>query len=178
MTDALHQLADDRAEFSARIDGLDDRAMAWRPSPAEWSLALVLEHLVRVEGGSLRVLEKQAAKGDAFRDLGPPSDEGLAAVVAGLRSGHRFRIPPAAAPAITPTGEMPLDALRQAWDGFDARWRALDATLTDRQRAAGLFLHVRAGALRPDGVARFVAAHTAHHRAQAERIRAADGFPG
>ena len=177
MTDALRQLADDRAAFSATLDGLDAEALGWRPSPDEWSLSLVLEHLVRVEGGSLDVLDKQVAKGDGFREVGPPAEEGLAAVVAGLRSGRRFRIPAAAAPAITPTGEIPLDALRAAWDGFDARWRALDASLTDRQREAGLFMHVRAGALRPREVAEFVAAHAAHHHAQAERIRAADGFP-
>lgn len=178
MTDTLRLLADERAAFSALLDDASPDALAFRPSPDAWSLALVLEHLVRVEGGTLAILEKQAAKGDAFRDIGSPEEGRLAQVVAGLRSDRRFRIPAGAASAITPTGEMPVGPASEAWDGFDTRWAALDDRLTDRQREATLFLHATAGPITADGAAEFVAAHAAHHRGQAERIRAADGFPG
>ena len=178
MTDAIRSLADQRATFTALLEEASPDALDWRPAPNAWSLHLVLEHLVRAEGGTLAILDKQAAKGDAFRDFGPPDAPALAEVLGRLHSDRRWPIPEAVASVLTPTGERPPDALRQTWDSFDARWRALGDALSERQRAAGIFQHVHAGPITAEGAALFTAAHTAHHCAQAERIRAAEGFPG
>lgn len=173
MTETLHLLADERQAFDAVYASIPEDARAVRPAPGAWSAALVLEHLVLVEGGSLDVLEKLIAKGDGVRNLGPQTDDQLAAVVAGLRSDRRFAIPASAAAVITPAGTVRPESLRHAWDGLDGRWQSLDGSLTERQRAVGLFRHATAGVLRADGVAAFNAAHVAHHRAQLERIRTA-----
>ncbi len=178
MTDALRLLSDERGAFAAHLDGASREALDWRPSPRAWSLVLVLEHLVRAEEGTLSILDKQAAKGDSFRDFGAPDGAALARVLGRLHSDRRWQIPEPVVPALTPTGDVPLAGLRQTWGGFDGRWQALDEALSGPQRTGGIFRHVHAGPITAEGAARFTAAHVAHHRMQAERIRAADGFPG
>ena len=52
----LHRLETEREALIARLEEVPSAAMNSRPSPARWSIAEVLEHLVRLETGLTKLL--------------------------------------------------------------------------------------------------------------------------
>ena len=176
MADALSSLRDQRRAFDDAFDAIPAAGHAFRPDDATWSPAMVLEHLVRTEGGILWGLGRQIAAGDRRRDVGEPSDRAFAALRAFLRSGGKTRVPEGAT-RVVPTGETPLPELRAKWASFDDQWARLFGSLPPELDTVGLILHPRAGALTAERSAEFVADHIGHHQAQLGRLQRADGFP-
>lgn len=176
LSDALARLDADRAAFLAAYDALTPAQRAFRPADGGWTADEVVQHLVKAETGTVAIITKQAAAGDARRDVGTPDDARLAQLCAHLRSDGRAAMPEAAAPFIRP--DSPPDAgWRDRLADFGDAWHRFDETLADDARDAALMLHPRAGALRADGAAEFVAAHIDHHARQIARLRASEGFP-
>ena len=155
---------------------MTDAQRTFRPEPDAWSPLMVLDHLVRVEGGVLWGLGRQLSAGDRRRDVGTPTDAGMQRLRDALTSGERRRVPETASRVI-PTGEATLADLRAEWDGYDARWRETLGAVPDSLRETGLLLHPIAGAMTAEGGAEFVAGHIEHHTRQLDRIEAADGYP-
>ena len=176
LSDALAALDRDRTAFLRAYDALTPAQRTFRPADGGWTADEIAQHLVKSETGTVAIVRKQAAAGDARRDVGVPDDERLAHVEAFLRSDARTTMPASAEPFIRPDG--PPDAgWRDRLAAFSDDWRALADGLPAELESVALMDHPRAGALRADGAARFLAAHIDHHLRQLERLRTADGFP-
>ena len=172
----LDTLDRDRAAFLAAYDALSPRQRSFRPADGGWTADEVLQHVVKSETGTLHIVRKQAAAGDARRDVGTPNDAVMAAVEAFLRSDARTTMPAAAAPHIAP--DSPPDAgWRDRLEAFGADWRALDEALPESLANVALMAHPRAGPVTASGAARFSAAHLDHHARQLARLSEAEGFP-
>ncbi len=176
LSDALDTLGRDRAAFLSAYDALTPAQRAFRPADGGWTADEVAQHVVKSETGTLAIVQKQAAAGDARRDVGVPDEARLAGVEALLRSDGRYAMPAAAEPFIRP--DSPSDAgWRDRLAAFADEWRALGAGLPAELEPVALMAHPRAGGVTAAGAARFIGAHLDHHTRQLARLRAADGFP-
>ena len=135
-----------------------------------------MQHLVKAETGTLTICRKQAAAGDARRDVGTPDDVRLDTLIGHLRSDGRAKMP-AEAVLSSPQTVLPTPAGATASPTSRTQWAAFAGELSPENAEAPLMAHPRAGALRADGAARFTGAHIAHHVHQLARLRAAEGFP-
>lgn len=167
---AVAALDAQRRTFLDELDALTPHHRAGRPAADAWSADDVAEHLMRTERGLVRGLERQIAAGDARRDVGAPSADALAMLIARLSDeAFRYAMPEAAVPYIAPAGLDPAD-VRAEWDALAARWRDLAGTFPPDLASVGLIRHPLIGAVTAEGTARFAAAHVAHHRRQLARI--------
>ncbi len=176
LPDAVSLLDRDRAAFLAAYDALSPAQRSFRPPGGGWTADEVAQHLVKSETGTLTIVQKQAAAGDARRDVGAPDEAQLAELEAFLRSDGRVPMPEGQAPFIAPT-EAPDAGWRERLEAFRSDWHALAETMPAGIEHVGLMHHFRAGAITAAGCARFLAAHIDHHARQLERLRQADGFP-
>ncbi len=177
LPDAVSLLDRDRADFLAAYDALTPEQRAFRPSDGGWTADEIAQHLVKAETGTLTIVQKQAAAGDARRDVGTPDEARLATLEALPPVGRcAFRCPRPLPPHIAPTS--PPDAgWRDRFAAFGIDWQTLAGTLPTEMEAVGLMAHPRAGAITASGCARFIGAHIDHHARQLARLRTADGFP-
>ncbi len=176
LPDAVSLLDRDRAAFLAAYDALTSAQRSFRPSDGGWTADEVAQHLVKSETGTLHIVQKQAAAGDARRDVGTPDEARLAALESFLRSDSRVPMPEGQAPHIAPTSP-PDAAWRDRFAAFGIDWHTLADTMPAELEPVGLMSHFRAGAISAAGCARFLGAHIDHHTRQLERLRVADGFP-
>jgi hypothetical protein len=176
LTDALAVLAQDRAAFAAEYDALTPAPRSFRPPDGGWTADEVLQHVVKAETGTLHVVSKQAAAGEARRGVGTPDGARFAAVEAFMRSDRRTTMPAAAVGFIAPTS--PPDAgWRERLGAFDDAWDRLAETMPADLHDVALMDHPASGPLTAAGAARFTAGHLDHHRRQLARLRTAAGFP-
>lgn len=174
--DAVSLLDRDRADFLAAYDALSPEQRSFRPPDGGWTADEIAQHLVKAETGTLTIVQKQAAAGDARRDVGTPDEARLAGVEAFLRSDGRTTMPESAAAFIAPTS--PPDAgWRDRFAAFGIDWHTLAESVPPEMEVVGLMTHPRAGAITASGCARFIGAHIDHHARQLARLCEADGFP-
>ncbi|HEX9952042.1 MAG TPA: DinB family protein [Rubricoccaceae bacterium] len=176
LADSLSRLDHDRAAFLATFDALTPAQRQFRPSDGGWTADEVAQHLVKAETGTLAILAKQVAAGDARRAVPEASEERLAAVEAFLRSDGLTTMPASAEPFIRPDSP-PGAGWRDRLAAFESEWHHLAEALPDALADVPLMEHPRAGGLTAAGAARFMSAHLDHHRRQLERIQAAPGYP-
>ncbi len=176
LPEALAQLERDRAAFLAAYDALTPAQRSFRPADGGWTADEVLQHVVKVETGTVTIVAKQAAAGDRRRDVGTPAEASLAAVEAFLRSDGRTAMPAAVEVHVAPTS--PPDAgWRERLGVFASDWSAIAEALPDGDAEVALMAHPVAGPLTAAGAARVVAAHLEHHRHQIARLAASEGCP-
>jgi len=50
-SDAIDRLRTSRAEVEIAVRGLSESQLTYKPTPDTWSVAEIIEHMLRVEGG-------------------------------------------------------------------------------------------------------------------------------
>ncbi len=176
LSDALDTLDRDRAAFLSAYDALTPAQRSFRPADGGWTAVEIAQHLALTDASTLAIVRKQAAAGDARRDVGTPDDDRLAGVEAFLRSEARIPMPASVEAVIRPDGP-PDEDWRGRFAAFADDWSAFADAFPAELETVALLDHPRAGALRADGAARFVAAHIEHHARQLARLCASEGFP-
>ncbi len=176
----FRELSVNRETALALFDGLSAEALAWRPSPAQWSLAEVCGHLATTAELYVAELDVAIARGhsDAAYSERPFQGTIVSRLVVWvmeppvrvrMRSPRELRPDPTEAPA----------AARQR---YNAAQRNLEVRM---ERAAGLDLaHVRVRLpelrqvrLSLGGVLALLLAHERRHLWQATLVRRANAFP-
>jgi DinB family protein len=168
---AAKHLRESRERFFQTVRGLTAEQLNYKPAPDRWSVGQNLEHVVLVErrgSGFVATSLKQPA--DPSRRSGyPGSHEGLVAMA-------RDRSHPRRGPeAVQPKGGQPLDQLLQGYDAARKFTRELLATDVDLHTYFAP--HPVFGELDCYQWILILAAHSDRHRAQAEEVMAAPGFP-
>jgi hypothetical protein len=159
---ALDALDEHREGLSALVSSLPVETVRRRPAPGAWSLAQLLDHLLRIDRG----LDFGARPGSRLVRATSPARS--AAVRAVLALPIRIPAPPGAA-AVMPAPDPDVLATLLEWGRLRASWRErmAEATAADLDRLA--FRHPLAGPFcLPDALA-FLLAHHRHHDAQVRR---------
>lgn len=176
----FRELAVNRETALALMDGLTDSQLAWRPTPAHWSLADICGHLATAAELYLTELDTAISRGhtDAAYSDRPFTGTMLSRLIVWSMEPPvrvRMRSPKDMRPD---PGELPVHA-RQ-------RYRTAQRNLAVRmERAAGLDLaHVRVRLpeirqirLSLGGVLALLLAHERRHLWQATVVRQASAFP-
>jgi uncharacterized damage-inducible protein DinB len=162
-------LARHRAALLAAVAAVPTADLDRRPDADAWSVAEVLDHLARVEGGTARLLAKRVARARESGVGADPHDDSVLGRLDGFDVAHS-PLPRVAPEMVRPaSGVSAADAL----SALDASRQALLATLKD---ADGLDLtkvlatHAALGELDGYQWVLFIGQHEARHARQIAAI--------
>lgn len=171
------QIDANRAALDRLLEGVDEEGLRFRPPSGGWSIAQVLEHLVRVddlyERGLAPALERARVASAGNRPPRPSLWGKLFLYF--LRPGTRARLK---APKAMHPGE-PRENVLEELRRREARLRervagARDLALGRVKMPSPATKLIRFNLL---DVFAVLAAHTRHHLRQVERVRGSEGFP-
>jgi len=148
-----------RSELLAALRDISEEQAAWKPDPAEWSIAETIRHLLPSSAGVISIIEALASGSDPGEDTPYDSPGDLTAhEVARSYDGSFASL---------------RDALRENSIAFAALPRRLPADV-DLERT---FPHMYFGLLPARAWFAFQRVHDRAHLRQIEEIVASDGFP-
>ena len=169
--DLLTAIAGQRDAVLAHANRLDAEQLAFRPTPASWSTLDVVEHLVKVEEGTVARIKHRDPR--TWREA-VRARLALGTVSLYFAVGRRLKVP---VQAIVPQGGATLTDLASRWESAQqAMRRTLEAFGPDQLRRP-VMRHPVLGLLLPAETLTFLHRHIAHHRRQIARIRRAPGYP-
>jgi hypothetical protein len=172
LADLTDVLSERRAALLAAVAAVPADDLERRPTPDGWSVAEVVDHLARVEGGTARLLAKRVERA---RESGVGPDAGADPVRDRLAhldvvgSPARREAPEAVRPRPGVSAESALAALRDSRDALLAMIR--DAHDVDLSHVVAT--HAALGELDGYQWILFVAEHEARHARQIDVIREA-----
>lgn len=155
-----------RDRLSALAWSLPDATLRRRPAPGAWSLAQLLDHVVRIDRG----LDLDGGRLGRIAAATSRARGGLICAVLALP----VRIPaPPGARAVMPSADPDPEATLEAWADLRSGWSERLGASTAEATVA--YRHPIVGPLSvPDALA-FLLAHHLHHDAQVRRTLAALG---
>lgn len=164
-----------RASLVGAVAPLTDRQGAYKPSPDEWSIAEVLEHLYLAElGGITKIWAALNAVRSGERWTGPLPNRGMSIedVIA-----NTWKPQEAAPPVATPHLGGPLTAWISAHRSLQPVLRDLAMQLQGTDLEAIVFPHFLSGPLDARQRIEFIRYHIERHHQQVNRVRASAAFP-
>ena len=172
LADLTDLLAERRAALLAAVAAVPAADLERRPTPDGWSVAEIVDHLARVEGGTARLLTKRVERA---RESGVGPDEGADPVrdrlahvdVAG--SPTTREAPEIVRPRPGVSAESALAALRDSREALLGTLREADGVDLSRVVAT----HAALGELDGYQWILFVAEHEARHARQIDVVREA-----
>ena len=187
----LAALEHQRADLLAGVARLSQRQLEYRPDPASWSIAAVIDHLAATEELVVSMGERVRAGGAGEiatieASAGWRRPRGIrgrvraavrrAAVFGVITTGIRVRMPRRVKAMIgTPDPASAAEAVAR-WEAARTRLAAYVMTLTPADERRRLFHHPIAGWFDHRQGLTFVRRHVRHHARQIDRIRKAGGF--
>lgn len=172
----LTALDDRRAEFLAGLESVPPAQRDRSPTAQAWSPLEIGEHLLLVESGLARAMARQIEKGEDRRRFGEPSAASVEGLLQALRTPAKMKIPENI--GIDPTGEVPMEDLRQRWLAAGKRWHEIAGAFPPALADEALVMHAVAGPLTFAQTLRFLEAHIEHHLHQLARtVRALNATP-
>jgi uncharacterized damage-inducible protein DinB len=158
-----------KADLLAQISPWSPARLTHCPAPGQWSVAQMLDHLVKVES------EITAA---AKRGWNRPQRIRLRDRVGFLFLDQLFRTRvrvkvPVSAPQVLPARDLQVSAVCQRWCDVRTEIAALISLATADQLQRGIFRHPVSGWMSLPQLLSFFSVHIRHHRAQLERLAAA-----
>ena len=166
----LRHLDDNRVVLRAAVDGVSPPLRETRPAPDRWSVAEVLEHLVRVETQLTRLLTMRLAEGQAAQPF--EAEHETSSVVATIDNellvDRSRRI--VAGDHVQPRGEMDSAAAWTALEATREKFRALVAAQDGLAISRVTFPHPVLGPINAYQWFVFAGTHEARHADQIREI--------
>lgn len=162
---SFQRLEQSRSEIEAQISGFTPAQLSFRQQDGAWTIAEVLDHVVRVERTVLEGARKPGVQRAAWRP------RRFRRVVTWLvfRVGLRIKIPERVKQVRPQAGADPHE-VRARWGFLRAEWREFLSTLTADQLGHLAIKHPIAGPFSYRDVLKFLEWHLRHHRRQIGRI--------
>lgn len=148
-----------------------DARLRHRPEPSVWSALDLLDHLVKVEIGTLAALRSNLPNGSpvTLRDR-----FGALMVNAVMLSPKRIKVPASAAQLVLPEPAAEPSTILERWSELRLDISDLLSSLSPQQLRCGLFRHPVSGWLTVSQALTFLSTHLTHHsRYQLVRLRQA-----
>lgn len=162
-----------REATETQLSALTPAQAAFRVHDAAWTVAEVLDHVVRVERLVLEGARKPGVQRTVWRRR--RVRRMLTSLVFGL--GVRIKVPERVK-HVTPERGADLERVRARWGDVRAEWRQFLSTVTPDQLDMLAIKHPLAGPFTYRDVLKFLEWHLRHHRRQIGRItRAAAAAP-
>ncbi len=150
-----------------RLNGLTSDQLEFQPSPSEWSLVQVIDHLALSERALLIGAQRKLSQPP--RPVTIRENFGALAVLVVMKSGLKVKTP-SSAKHVIPQNNTSFDAVRSQWSATrDEFERFLEELPADR-RTSALFRHPVSGGMTPSQALRFIRAHIHHHQRQINRL--------
>ena len=167
----LRHLDANRAELCAAVDAVPSQLREKRPTPDRWSVAEVLEHLVRVESGLTKLLTGRLAEARAAGQLAEePDTSPVASSYHGLMLDRSRLI--VAGERVIPRGEMDSPSALVALTESRSKLRELIAAHDGLSIAVVSLPHPVFGPIDGYQWFLFIGSHEARHAAQIREIGA------
>ncbi|CAN5141830.1 hypothetical protein BH23GEM2_BH23GEM2_05970 [soil metagenome] len=161
----FHRLEQARAAAEAQLAALTPSQTAFRVRNDAWTVAEVVDHVVRVERSVLEGVRKPGVRRSGWR----PKPLRRLLTWATFRMGVRIKVPERVR-YVTPERGADLDEVRARWNALREEWREFLATVTADQLGQLAIKHPIAGPFSYRDVLKFLEWHLQHHRRQIERI--------
>ena len=169
----FERLEQARTATESQLAKLAPAQVAFRLHDAAWTVAEVLDHVVRVERQVLEGARKPGVQRTVWRPR--RLRRLLTWLVFGL--GVRIRVPERVR-HVTPERGADLDAARARWGEVRSEWREFLSTVSPGQLGQLAIKHPLAGPFTYRDVLKFLEWHLRHHRRQIGRItQAAESAP-
>lgn len=165
-----------RTALLQEVSDLRDDQGAFKPSPGEWSVAEILEHLLLAELGGITkiwsgLVELEAGRG--WTGERPHQGKSIEAIIATTWQPKEI-----APPVATPHLGGPLSAWSTALQSLTGVLEALGRRLDGQPLEAIVIPHFLSGPLDARQRLEFLRFHLERHREQVARVRTSEGFPG
>jgi len=159
------------ARLSGSVEGLSDGQDAFRPSPEQWSIAEILEHLTMVEARVARLLQMMLQKAEAAGAGRRPSGESFAAVsikdFVEQAATQKYKAPESAVPTGTVSIADSLSRLEATRDTLNE----LRPVIERMDCTQMLYPHPAFGPLNLYQWLAFMGVHQSRHRRQIETLK-------
>lgn len=142
---------------------------AFQPSPNEWSIAMVYEHLLKIEGNVKLVMQKHLKTG-VIKKVKFSNRKNYFLLIVALILPKKYKVPKSA-PALT--GEFDTNL----WLSQVEEWKQHFKDIHKEHANSLLFKHPLAGPLTSEMTAGFIYYHAFHHLRQLYRIKRNPLFP-
>jgi uncharacterized damage-inducible protein DinB len=164
---AFNELQQDRRKLMIRLNGLTPSQLEFQPSPSEWSLLQVMEHLALSEQALLVGAQKKLSQ--PARPVTIRENFGALAVLSVMKLPIKVKTPSNARQVI-PQKNPPFDAVRSQWSATRDEFERFLEELPAERRTSALFRHPVSGGMTPGQALRFIRAHIHHHSRQIDRL--------
>lgn len=161
-----------KRDIERLLDSMSPAQRDFRPSEDAWSVAQVVDHVIRVERAVLEGARKPGVN-RAMRI----NAAGQAKLFLVIGLGVRVRVPRKVGHVKADTKPIDVDDLRGRWTALRNEWREFVADFPGGRDGEMAVRHPIAGPLSYRQALWFLDGHLRHHMRQIKRIRAARGFP-
>lgn len=156
-------LEEDRISILASLAKLNPTQLAHQPKPGSWCVLEVVEHLKRVDGQVLRVVQKSSySKGISLKDKFT-----YFALLIAMEIPFKFRAPRSTAPKQIPPS---LDLLSSDWSQIRKDWHEYLKQAPNAAMDHCVFSHPRAGKLTLPQTLKWMGSHQLRHHRQIKRL--------
>ena len=165
-----HERANER--FAAAVAFVNEAQANFRPNENEWTIAEIAEHVGIVSGGMLRITHKLLKQAEA-ESKAAPADLSLDFTFPIGVPPRKFQAPDTVCPKGGVNIPESLAGIQTTLNGFTEIKSRLEAVDLSEQK----FTHPALGPISAYRWMILLGEHQDLHRRQAERVKAADGFP-
>lgn len=156
-------LEDDRISILASIARLEPTQLTQRPDPGSWCILEVIEHLKRVDGQILAVVQQSSnSKPVSWRDK-----IYYFALLIAMEVPFKFRAPRSTAPKQIPDS---LNLLTSEWSQTRKEWFEYLKQAPNAAMDYSVFSHPRTGKLTLPQTLKWMGSHQRRHHRQIKRL--------
>ena len=165
---AIDRLETQRQKILSDTGQLSEERLRFRPDASTWSILDILDHLVKVESATLKMVRDNQADGHpiALKDR-----LGALMVTTVMKTNIRVKVPQQAT-MVLPTDVAGTAEIFDRWNNLRVSMAALLGELEGRQLRVGLFRHPIGGWMNMAQTLGFLSAHLQHHVHQINRVKA------
>lgn len=164
-----------RNELLGQVSRLSHQQQNFKPSPKEWSILQVLNHLVYAETNTVKYMTKKIQGIATAEKSGAYAKFRLLTLNMFLRSPLKFKAPKAALPVQEDV--YVFDNVKKQWDDVRLQFKKILDQLGNADADKLIFKHPISGKFNIYQTMSFLQEHIEHHRKQIKRIKSSPLFP-
>lgn len=163
LQEPLDRLNNRKEKLYEQLQDVPTEQLQWKPSPQEWSIAQVLDHLNFSERSSLAYCRKKIMAGDALPERSFFRTLRIKSFYLILKSKFKIKAP---AVVEAPANDLDLAALSDRAKQNTSNLREFAEEYPERFMQKAIFKHPLAGRITLPQMIRFLESHLEHHQHQ------------
>jgi len=164
-----------KEEMLARLIDLDTEQLAFKPNDDSWSVAQVVDHIVRSEEGIVSYLNKKLQAPEDLKSNNFIAKSKAKILHNRLRSSSKYKVPNVS--SINPEADPNLRDCKERWGIARKAFQDILKNQSDEILMKQVFRHPVAGRMNIIDAMIFMYEHIYHHLKQIGRIVTAEKFP-